>query len=114
MDMHNGSDAGVSIDRAGGNDDMCFVIFQYWQIGTTDPAEGTKVARGRFEALNQLFPRKPAEAPGIGMQEAAKGGTVQLATHGAMAVIDELGAAKELVLNLSTKAGTANHCFYQG
>src|SRR3954462_10428341 len=43
------------------------------------------------------------------MKKAAECASVCLATHRAMAVVDELDAAVQLVLDLSTKARAADH-----
>jgi hypothetical protein len=54
--------------------------------------------------LNLRFTRQPTEAATIGVQEAPERGTMDFATHRAVAVIDELRRSVELETHRAAKA----------
>src|SRR4029453_3660754 len=66
MDVNDGPETGIIVERAGGNDDLAVAIFQYRHVGAADPAEVSEGARRRRIALDQRLPGGPTGTGGGG------------------------------------------------
>src|SRR5262245_49795182 len=109
MDVDDGADARIVVERARRDDDFGIAVLQHRHVGAADPAEGAVVPRRGRIALDQRLAGRPAESAPVGMEERPERRPVHLAAHRAMTVVDELRLPFEFETHLPAETGPVDH-----